>query len=129
MLQVKFDGQIEVATFTGTASHLAVVDQSGKRYALLENSKTGALAAWSGDTDENSVACVIVEDFSATEEEEEIQHSARLAASCYDRRACAYAEGTAAHAVWMKAFEEQCDRNADDADSLYEMHQQNHRYA
>lgn len=63
MLKVKIDGQIEVATFTGTASHIAVVDQAGKRYALLQNSGTGALSAWSGDVNENSVPCEVVGTF------------------------------------------------------------------
>ena len=63
MLKVKFDGQIEVATFTGMDKKLAVVDQAGKRYALLQNSKTGALSAWSGDVTENSEPCEMVATF------------------------------------------------------------------
>lgn len=66
MLKVKFDGQIEAPTFTGTTMMLAVADKFGNRYALLECGRTGQLRAWNLDTNENSVDCTIVQSFETT---------------------------------------------------------------
>lgn len=60
MLQVKLDGKIEVTTFSGMVEKLAVVDNAGKRYALVQ--KGGKTAAWSGDTTENAVECAVVDE-------------------------------------------------------------------
>jgi hypothetical protein len=60
MLQVKLDGKIVVPTMTGEAEKLAVVDQAGKRYALVQ--KGAQLRAWSGDTNENAVDCAVVDE-------------------------------------------------------------------
>lgn len=58
MLQVKLDGQIEVATPSGIVKKLAVVDQAGKRYALV--GKGVQLRARSDDT---TVDCAVVYEF------------------------------------------------------------------
>jgi len=61
MLEVKLDGQIEVATFTGMESKVAVIDEQGNRYALLV--KDGEDRAWSGDVTQDSVPCRLVAEF------------------------------------------------------------------
>lgn len=63
MLQVKPNGQIEVPTFTGMEAKVAVISKAGKRYALLQDSRTGALSAWSGCADESSIPCELVGEF------------------------------------------------------------------
>jgi hypothetical protein len=60
MLQVKLDGKIVVPTMTGEAEKLAVVDQAGKRYALVQ--KGLQLRAWSGNPDENAIDCNVVDE-------------------------------------------------------------------